>query len=266
MILNFYKSDKLFKFKFNFNLAMLLFLLIFLYSNYVYASGNAAGKIKGKNFLSLKSLKNNIVKSFLNSIPSGYKNYVKYMHISNFKLSINNFNKINMQNYFIKYDFYNQGFAGMHTAIIKIINKRNDKLIKLFYADFNNTIIAPVVISSCPIGKFQILNKKELKIKNINIPNIFEGYNFYLNKTAGKEAVIFIPQNTPIIKINSERKRIINFGDIISIVYKKYGINIKMRGMALQAGAYGQPIRVKNIESGKIISGIVKTNKLVTVN
>ena len=39
-----------------------------------------------------------------------------------------------------------------------------------------------------------------------------------------------------------------------------------MRGMALQAGAYGQPIRVKNLESGNIISGKVKTNKLVSVN
>ncbi|MCL5673540.1 MAG: flagellar basal body P-ring formation chaperone FlgA [Deltaproteobacteria bacterium] len=257
------------KYKFKLNLAIMFFLSVFLYANIndAYASaGAAAGKIKGGNFLSLKSLKNNIIKSFFNSIPSGYKNYVKYMHISNFKLSINNFNRINMQNYFIKYDFYNQGFAGMHTAVIKLINKRNGKLIKLFYADFNNTIIAPVVISSCPIGKFQILDKKELKIKNINIPNIYGGYNFYLNKTAGKEAVIFIPQNTPITKINTEKKRIINFGDIISIVYKKYGINIKMRGMALQAGAYGQPIRVKNLESGNIITGRVKTNKLVTVN
>lgn len=256
------------KYKFKLNLVTMFLLSVFLYANAnnVYAFGTAAGKIKGGNFLSLNSLKNNIIKSFFNSIPSGYKNYVKYMHISNFKLSINNFNRINMQNYFIKYDFYNQGFAGMHTAVIKIINKRNGKLIKLFYADFNNTIIAPVVISSCPVGKFQILNKKELKIKNINIPNIYGGYNFYLNKTAGEEAVIFIPQNTPITKINSERKRIINFGDIISIVYKKYGINIKMRGMALQAGAYGQHIRVKNLESGNIITGRVKTNKLVTVN
>ena len=193
MILNLYKRDKLFKFKFNLNLVILFFLSFFLYANAnnAHASVIAAGKIKGKNFLSLKSLKNNIMKSFLNSIPSGYKNYVKYMHISNFKLSINNFNKINMQNYFIKYDFYNQGFAGIHTAVIKLINKRNGKLIKLFYAEFDNTIIAPVVISSCPVGKFQILNKKELKIRNINIPDIYEGYNFYLNKTAGREAVIF---------------------------------------------------------------------------
>jgi flagella basal body P-ring formation protein FlgA len=211
------------------------------------------------------------MKSFFTSIPSGYKNYTKYMHISDFRLSINNLNKINKvirskhNFYIIKYNFYDQGFAGTHTAVIKIINKKNGKLIAMFYADFNMAIIAPVVVTSRPVGKFQILDRNDLRIQKINISNIYAGYNFSLNKTVGKEAAVFISENTPIIKINSERQRIINFGNIVSIVYKKYGINIKMRGMALQAGAYGQSIRVKNLESGNIISGIVKTDKSVCV-
>jgi len=221
--------------------------------------------------LSLDGLKTDIIRTFFMSIPSGYKNYAKYMHISDFKLSINNLNKINsmIKNkhnfYMIKYNFYDQGFAGTHTAVIKIINKKNGKLIDMFYADFNTAIIAPVVVASRPVGKFQILGKNDLRIKKINIPNIYSGYNFSVNKTAGKEAAVFIPENMPITKINSERKRIINFGNIISIVYKKYGINIKLRGIALQAGAYGQTIRVKNLESGNIISGIVKTDKSVII-
>ena len=223
------------------------------------------------SYLSFNGLKKSIIKNFLTSIPSGYKNFVKYIHVSDFRLSINNLNKINsvIKNkhnfYMLRYSFYDQGFAGMHTAVIKIINKKNEKLIALFYADFNTAITAPVVITSCPVGKFQILDKNDLRIKKINISNIYAGYNFSVKKTEGKEAAAFIPENMPITKINSERKRIINFGTIISIVYKKYGINIKMRGIALQAGAYGQTIRVKNIESGNIISGIVKTNSSVVV-
>ncbi|RZD16189.1 MAG: flagellar basal body P-ring formation protein FlgA [Candidatus Acididesulfobacter guangdongensis] len=222
-------------------------------------------------YLSFNSLKKNIIRSFFMSIPSGYKNYVKYMQISNFRLSINNLNKINsiIKNkhnfYIVRYNFYDQGFAGMHTAVIKIINKKNGKLIDMFYADFNTAITAPVVVASRPVGKFQILGKNDLMIKKINISNIYAGYNFSVNKTAGKEAAVFISENMPITKINSERKRIINFGNIVSIVYKKYGINIKMRGIALQAGAYGQIIRVKNLESGSIISGIVKTDSSVIV-
>lgn len=222
-------------------------------------------------YLSFNSLKKNIIRTFFMSIPSGYKNYARYMHISSFRLSINNLNKINgiIKNkhnfYMLRYNFYDQGFAGIHTAVIKIINKKNGKLIDMFYADFNTAITAPVVVASCPVGKFQILDKNDLRIKKINISNIYAGYNFSVNKTAGKEAAVFIPENTPITKINSEKKRIINFGNIISIVYKKYGINIKMRGLALQAGAYGQLIRVKNLESGSIISGIVKTSSSVIV-
>jgi flagella basal body P-ring formation protein FlgA len=222
-------------------------------------------------YLSLNSLKKNIIRSFFMSIPSGYKNYAKYIYISSFRLSINNLNKINgiIKNkhnfYMLRYNFYDQGFAGMHTAVIKIINKKNGKLIDMFYADFNTAITAPVVVASRPVGKFQILDKNDLRIKKINISNIYAGYNFSVNKTAGKEAAVFIPENMPITKINSEKKRIINFGNIISIVYKKYGINIKMRGLALQAGAYGQLIRVKNLESGSIISGVVKTDSSVIV-
>ena len=200
-----------------------------------------------------------IINSYLKEIPLKFK---KYFHFSRFRFTGP------LKNVFrssIKPITYNPGFAGYHTAIIKLTDKNKGLLKGIAYAAFKVRIYAPVAVASQTIGKFQILKANDVEIAYENIPDIYSGY--YLNKkdVIGKEAKFTIIQNSTLSKINTERKRIINFGNMVYIVYKRYGLNLKTKGMALQAGPYNSTIRVKNIESGLVVDGIVKSNKMVLV-
>jgi flagella basal body P-ring formation protein FlgA len=90
---------------------------------------------------------------------------------------------------------------------------------------------------------------------------------YYLNdkNIAGREAKFFIAAGSALTKANTERKRIINFGDTVNIIYKSSGLILKTKGMALQAGALNSVIRVKNIQSGTVLNCLVKSDKAVAV-
>ena len=233
-------------------------IFIFIFLGFIVACPGKNSYAKGyrRNPVKLKQM---IINSYLKEIPLKFK---KYFHFSRFRFTGP---LKNVFRYSIKPITYNPGFAGYHTAIIKLTDKNKGKLHGIAYAAFKVRIYAPVAVAAQTIGKFQILKANDVEIDYKNIPDIYSGY--YLNKKGiiGEEAKFVIIQNSILSKINTERKRIINFGNRVYIVYKSSGLNLKTRGMALQAGPYNSTIRVKNIESGVVVDGIVKSNKIVIV-
>lgn len=213
-------------------------------------------------------LKKIVIKYYLKDIPLKFR---RYFHFGDFKFSGP---LKNIFSYFISPVTYNPGFAGEHTAIIKLIAKNKGKagnpqglLEGIAYAAFKVWIYAPVAVASRTVGKFQILKPGDIKIAYANVSDINDGYYLKKEEAVNTEAKFTIFENSVLSKINTERRRIINFGDIVNIVYKsrRYGLNLETKGMALQAGPYGSKIRVKNMESGVIVNGTVKSNKTVTV-
>ena len=234
----------------------LIFIFILLGLIVTGLGKNSYAKVSNANYVKLKKL---IINSYLKEVPLKFK---KYFYFNDFRLADP---LKNVFGYSIKPISDNPGFAGYHTAIIKLIDKKTGLLKGIAYATFKVRIYAPVAVASQTIGKFQIIDADDVRISMVNIPNINAGY--YLNKKdiTSKEAKFVITQNSPLSAINTERKRIINFGNIVYIVYKRHGLNLKTRGMALQSGAYNSAIRVKNIESGLVVNGIVKSNQTVIV-
>jgi len=157
------------------------------------------------------------------------------------------------------------GFAGYDTAVIKLIDKNNGSIKGIAYAAFKVRIYVPLAVASRTIGKFQIIRTNDIKIAYADVSNINAGYYLTKRDVVGKEAKFNIIQDSVLSKINTERKRIINFGNMVNIVYEGDGLSLKVKGMALQSGCYNSVIRVKNTESGLVVNGIVKSNKTVIV-
>ncbi len=234
----------------------LVFIFILLGLTVTGLEKNSYAKVSDANSTKLKKL---IINSYLKEISLKFK---KYFHFSNFRFAGP---LKNVFRYSIKPISDNPGFAGYHTAIIKLINKKTGLLRGIAYVTFKVRIYAPVAVASRTIGKFQIINADDVVVSMVNIPDINAGYYLNSKDVMGKEAKFVIVQNSTLSAINTERKRIINFGNMLYIVYKRYGLDLKTRGMALQSGAYNSTIRVKNIESGLVVNGIVKSNQMVIV-
>ncbi len=235
-----------------------LLLLTFSYSRYAHAlkkPKNAALK-----YIYLKRM---VIKSYIKKIPLKFK---KYFHFGDFEYNIPfKITAKNFKDYSVKVEINNLKYSGYHTAVIKLLNKNSGTIKGMDDITFKTEIYAPVVVASETIGKFQIIKTGDVKISYKNIPGLNDGYYLNYKNLIGREAKFFITADSALTAANTERKKIINFGNTVNIVYNRYGLILKTKGMALQAGALNSVIRVKNIASGAILNCIVKSGKVVTV-
>jgi flagella basal body P-ring formation protein FlgA len=96
--------------------------------------------------------------------------------------------------------------------------------------------------------------------------------NLYRNATAasaqevlGKIAVVTLIPNEPIQPRMLRRPAAVQIGAIVSIRYELPGLSISASGTALQAGAIGERIRVKNLDSSAVLVGTVVDGGAVQV-
>lgn len=57
----------------------------------------------------------------------------------------------------------------------------------------------------------------------------------------------------------------ISNGSPVQIVYEQPGISISATGLALQSARAGDPIRVRNVETGLVVTGVVSVTGIVMV-
>jgi len=254
----------MFKYMFKKAIFIIIFLLLFLFSGLLPFTLKVS--FAGSENLAVKSntgqiLKKMVIKSYLKKVPLKFR---KYFHFDDFTFNVP---FKNIKDYSVRIEISNSGFSGYHTAIIKLLDKNNGAIKGMDSINFKTEIYAPVVSAAETIGRFQIIKPDDVKISYKNIPSLNDGYYLNDKNIAGREAKFFIAAGSALTKANTERKRIINFGDIVNIVYKskRAGLILKTKGMALQAGALNSVIRVKNIQSGTILNCLVKSDKTVVV-
>ena len=62
-----------------------------------------------------------------------------------------------------------------------------------------------------------------------------------------------------------EADRIVRRGQTVTLAVSQGGVDIRMAGRALADGALGQRIRVENLNSGRIVEGVVRSPELVEI-
>lgn len=82
----------------------------------------------------------------------------------------------------------------------------------------------------------------------------------------GKIARRTLLPGQPILAIAVDNPRLITIGSLVKIVFSEGGLTITALGMALQAGAAGDLIRVRNQDSNLVVVGVVQPDGTVKVN
>ncbi|NMH66737.1 flagellar basal body P-ring formation chaperone FlgA [Shewanella salipaludis] len=70
----------------------------------------------------------------------------------------------------------------------------------------------------------------------------------------GRQVVRRLRKNKPIRAVYLSAPQLVNLGDQVMIEAGSQGFHARMTGVALDSGKEGEPIRVKNVSSGKIIT------------
>jgi flagella basal body P-ring formation protein FlgA len=85
------------------------------------------------------------------------------------------------------------------------------------------------------------------------------------NDIIGKAIKHAMPAGKPIRSSDIEKQIIVSRGKTVTILYKTPSITLKASGLAMDSGAKGDVIRVRNSTSDKIIQAEIESNERVVV-
>jgi len=133
------------------------------------------------------------------------------------------------------------------------------------YVPVNIQRLATVFVAAQPIAKGNQITDIDIQQVSMDISRLRGNYIKSKSEIIGK-----IPKRSITLGsvFNPRYLRLpimIKKGDLVDIVAELRGIQIRMEGKAINNGAQGQKINVKNLSSNRIIQAIVQNSGLVKI-
>ncbi len=124
--------------------------------------------------------------------------------------------------------------------------------------------IIPVLNSS--IVKGDVIDESMLELKKIEISKINSNTIIARESVIGGIAKRKLEPGKVIHKQDIQKEYAISKGQHVTIMYKKTGFSIEAHGIALENAAIGDTIKIKNLDSGKMLFGKVSDSETVIMN
>ncbi len=124
----------------------------------------------------------------------------------------------------------------------------------------------PVVVASRPIPKGHIITPEDVHLEKRRISGTYQGLITNLEQAIGKETKISLRAGQVLTSYNLKIPPLIKKGQMVVIVARGKNFVVKAKGIALQDGNLNQMIRVKNIQSKKVVWGKVISPEEVEVS
>lgn len=124
-------------------------------------------------------------------------------------------------------------------------------------------VLKPVATASRQIKSGEILQQEDLYMaeKDVSLlPLSFISDRAY---ALGRESKVIIPRGTVLLDWMLRRVSDIRAGDIVDLVKTGDGIRVQTSASAMEDGCPGKIIKVRNMDSGKVIPAKVKGSKEV---
>ena len=128
-------------------------------------------------------------------------------------------------------------------------------------------VFQKVLVARRPIRRNQIIRESDLtKIQKDLSSNRGDPYVTEKSKVVGKHAMRPIGRNEPLRLSMVQAPSDVSEGGRVFIVFNSGSLTLRVPGVALVQGKTGQFIPVRNLESGKIVHGILQPDETVKVN
>ena len=133
------------------------------------------------------------------------------------------------------------------------------------YVPVRVSLFDDIIVAARPVARNSLLQRNDLKISRRDLAQLHAGYYSDIEQLIGKQVARNISINeaitTPLVKNPLAVKR----GQRVSLVASTGGIEVRMAGEALADGATGERIKVRNLNSKRIIDGVVLTASIIQV-
>ena len=122
-----------------------------------------------------------------------------------------------------------------------------------------------VVVLTQPLRNKQLINNQQLRLSRQDIGELNKGFFTSTDEILGMEAKRGLPPGTVVSPDMITAPILVKRGTKVVIRVKRPGIQVEMDGFAMGSGQAGEQIRVRNLQSDKIISATVIARGLVQV-
>ena len=123
-----------------------------------------------------------------------------------------------------------------------------------------------VVVSRRPLIRNQVLNAEDVMLKEKDTSGLHKAYYSDVDEVVGLRSKRTIDRGTTLHTGLLKRARLVKRGNRVEIVARLDGLDVRMRGVALADGGRGDRIRVRNLSSGRVVTGTIAANGLVQVD
>ncbi len=122
-----------------------------------------------------------------------------------------------------------------------------------------------VALNRSPLVRGQAIEKGNIVFRKKKVTALQQGYFTRDNSFARLQARRNLPAGSILTPGNMAEKKLVQSGQMVNILLNIKGLQVKSSGKALQSATLGQVIKVKNLQSNKIIQATVSGNGEVQV-
>jgi flagella basal body P-ring formation protein FlgA len=133
------------------------------------------------------------------------------------------------------------------------------------YVPVTVNVYKNVVVTAESLPRNTLLNHSHLKVARRNLAKLPQGYFMDPNRLVGMKLKRNLGAGLPFTPNMVKAQTVIKRGQQVLLISQARGISVRMQGKAMDNGAAGDLIRVKNLSSKRIVEGTVGTGGEVLI-
>jgi flagellar basal body P-ring formation protein FlgA len=123
----------------------------------------------------------------------------------------------------------------------------------------------PVVVLDRPITRQQVIRPKDVRIERQAVSTLTNGYFTEMDAVVGMVARRRLMPGQVLTSAHVTQHRLVERGQEVTLFSARPGLVVRMKGVALEDGAEGARIRVRNSSSKRVVEGYVEPSGAVRV-
>ena len=150
---------------------------------------------------------------------------------------------------------------GARTLLVKCMDAQPWQI----YLSASVQITKPIVVANKPLHRGEVITANMLMLDKINIAKLRYGYFTDPTLVIGQTVKLAVSMGSPITPKMVESPTLIKRGQLVEIVAVGRGIEVRQKGKALNDGALGDLVSVKNLTSKRTVEGQVSAAGMIKV-
>lgn len=122
-----------------------------------------------------------------------------------------------------------------------------------------------VVVAERRLAHGQVIEPGDLRLERQSTSGLVAGYFTSPAAVIGQQARRAITPGQVLSSIHLAPRQVVERGQLVTLVAGASGLNVRMSGEALEGGAVGERVRVRNRSSKRIVEGVIERSGLVRV-